>query len=85
MFTPTLRCECAQPASDRLMRKWCILFNRKAAFTQIYYFAVPEYKNTFSHSHVNCMLLIYKSNRYLDLSTTHTFIFWILARTLQHS
>ena len=24
MFTPTLRCECAQPASDRLMRKWCI-------------------------------------------------------------
>ena len=22
MFTPTLRCECAQPASDRLMRKW---------------------------------------------------------------
>ena len=25
MFTPTLRCECAQPASDRLMRKWCIL------------------------------------------------------------
>ena len=23
MFTPTLRCECAQPASDRLMRKWC--------------------------------------------------------------
>ena len=26
MFTPTLRCECAQPASDRLMRKWCILY-----------------------------------------------------------
>ena len=26
MFTPTLRCECAQPASDRLMRKWCIHF-----------------------------------------------------------
>ena len=26
MFTPTLRCECAQPASDRLMRKWCITF-----------------------------------------------------------
>ena len=25
MFTPTLRCECAQPASDRLMRKWCIV------------------------------------------------------------
>ena len=25
MFTPTLRCECAQPASDRLMRKWCII------------------------------------------------------------
>ena len=24
MFTPTLRCECAQPASDRLIRKWCI-------------------------------------------------------------
>ena len=24
MFTPSLRCECAQPASDRLMRKWCI-------------------------------------------------------------
>ena len=24
MFTPTLRCECAQPARDRLMRKWCI-------------------------------------------------------------
>ena len=24
MFTPTLRCECAQAASDRLMRKWCI-------------------------------------------------------------
>ena len=24
MFMPTLRCECAQPASDRLMRKWCI-------------------------------------------------------------
>ena len=24
MFTPTLRCECAQPAGDRLMRKWCI-------------------------------------------------------------
>ena len=24
MFTPTLRCECAQPASYRLMRKWCI-------------------------------------------------------------
>ena len=24
MFTPTLRCECAQPASDRLMRNWCI-------------------------------------------------------------
>ena len=24
MFTPTLRCECAQPVSDRLMRKWCI-------------------------------------------------------------
>ena len=24
MFTPTLRCERAQPASDRLMRKWCI-------------------------------------------------------------
>ena len=24
MFTPTLRCECAQPASDRVMRKWCI-------------------------------------------------------------
>ena len=24
MFTPTLRCECAQPTSDRLMRKWCI-------------------------------------------------------------
>ena len=24
MFTPTLHCECAQPASDRLMRKWCI-------------------------------------------------------------
>ena len=28
MFTPTLRCECAQPASDRLMRKWCILSTR---------------------------------------------------------
>ena len=26
MFTPTLRCECAQPASDRLMRKWCIAY-----------------------------------------------------------
>ena len=26
MFTPTLRCECAQPASDRLMRKWCITY-----------------------------------------------------------
>ena len=25
MFTPTLRCECAQPASDQLMRKWCII------------------------------------------------------------
>ena len=25
MFMPTLRCECAQPASDRLMRKWCII------------------------------------------------------------
>ena len=24
MFRPTLHCECAQPASDRLMRKWCI-------------------------------------------------------------
>ena len=24
MFTPALRCECAQPAIDRLMRKWCI-------------------------------------------------------------
>ena len=24
MFTPTLRCECAQPVSDQLMRKWCI-------------------------------------------------------------
>ena len=25
MFTPTLRCECAQPMSDRLMRKWCMV------------------------------------------------------------
>ena len=33
MFTPTLRCECAQPASDRLMRKWCIgLKKRKILF-----------------------------------------------------
>ena len=28
MFTPTLRCECAQPASDRLMRKWCIISSK---------------------------------------------------------
>ena len=30
MFTPTLRCECAQPASDQLMRKWCIRIRRKS-------------------------------------------------------
>ena len=28
MFTPTLRCECAQPAIDRLMRKWCIYWRQ---------------------------------------------------------
>ena len=38
MFTPTVRCECAQPAIDRLMRKWCIdncgIYNtRQAKFT----------------------------------------------------
>ena len=34
MFTPTLRCECAQPASDRLMRKWCIYFLKEVAFQE---------------------------------------------------
>ena len=32
MFTPTLRCECAQPASDRLMRKWCIATHTSLEF-----------------------------------------------------
>ena len=32
MFTPTLRCQCAQPASDRLMRKWCIGYREPKQF-----------------------------------------------------
>ena len=37
MFTPTLRCECAQPASDRLMRKWCISWDNNKLEVLMFY------------------------------------------------
>ena len=56
MFTPTLRCECAQPASDRLMRKWCIVSNKRPGGVAIFQKG-DVYKRQVFNAKMQCLSL----------------------------